>query len=100
MEAPEKDAAICSACRHVSTCTYTKDSLRPVLFCNEHEPYDLRPARAGGTGNMSAAAVAKHTEANKGNPAKHLGLCQNCENRETCTFQKPESGMWHCSEYQ
>jgi hypothetical protein len=28
-----------------------------------------------------------------------LGLCSTCENSETCTFQKPEGGVWHCEEY-
>jgi hypothetical protein len=23
----------------------------------------------------------------------------NCETRETCTYSKPEEGIWHCEEY-
>jgi hypothetical protein len=30
---------------------------------------------------------------------KYTGLCSTCENSETCTFQKPEGGVWHCEEY-
>jgi NADH-quinone oxidoreductase subunit E len=30
---------------------------------------------------------------------KYKGLCLNCANRETCTFPKPEGGVWHCDEY-
>ena len=27
------------------------------------------------------------------------GLCENCENRETCLLPKAEGGIWHCEEY-
>jgi len=28
-----------------------------------------------------------------------LGLCVNCEDRETCVYPKPDGGVWHCEEY-
>jgi hypothetical protein len=28
------------------------------------------------------------------------GLCINCDVRNTCTFPKPEGGVWFCEEYQ
>jgi hypothetical protein len=28
------------------------------------------------------------------------GLCMNCDVRDTCTFTKPEGGVWFCEEYQ
>lgn len=27
------------------------------------------------------------------------GLCTNCVHRFTCTFRRPESGVWNCGEY-
>ena len=27
------------------------------------------------------------------------GLCVICDDRFICTFQRPESGVWHCQEY-
>ncbi|MCK4679076.1 MAG: NAD(P)H-dependent oxidoreductase subunit E [Bacteroidales bacterium] len=27
------------------------------------------------------------------------GICVNCENRHTCSFIKPEGGVWYCEEY-
>jgi hypothetical protein len=33
-------------------------------------------------------------------PSIHRGLCINCDVRETCTFPKPEGGVWFCEEYQ
>ena len=29
----------------------------------------------------------------------YRGLCSLCENRTTCTYPKPEGGVWHCEEY-
>jgi hypothetical protein len=29
----------------------------------------------------------------------HLGLCGLCEDRSTCTYPRPEGGVWHCEEY-
>lgn len=33
-------------------------------------------------------------------PSIHRGLCINCDVRDTCTFPKPEGGVWFCEEYQ
>lgn len=32
-------------------------------------------------------------------PQAAQGLCTTCELRESCTFTKPESGVWRCEEY-
>lgn len=28
------------------------------------------------------------------------GLCMNCAHRDTCLLPRPESGVWHCEEYE
>lgn len=28
-----------------------------------------------------------------------IGLCLNCEHRDTCTLPRLEGGVWHCEEY-
>jgi len=28
------------------------------------------------------------------------GLCRTCAKRESCTFPKPEGGVWHCEEFE
>ena len=30
---------------------------------------------------------------------KYKGLCNNCENRETCGNSATAGGVWHCEEY-
>lgn len=33
-------------------------------------------------------------------PTQLKGLCKLCEKRATCTYPKPEGGVWHCAEYE
>ena len=28
------------------------------------------------------------------------GLCRHCGKRSNCIIEKPETGIWHCQEYQ
>jgi len=85
---------LCSVCKDASTCTYRRDPWQPVWHCDEFDcestsvsifpPIDL-PFKSD-TGHISSR--------------KYAGLCVNCENRETCTYPKPEGGVWHCDEYE
>jgi hypothetical protein len=27
------------------------------------------------------------------------GLCVNCSQRFSCTYERPEGGVWHCEDY-
>jgi len=44
----------------------------------------------------SGAGLARQQHNNCG---PFLGLCVNCEDRETCIYPKPEGGVWRCEEY-
>ena len=92
---------LCLSCAYASGCTYPRDPERPILQCDEcdagdfhtltvcPEPFPteivtLLPARS--------LSVQQKTESVK-------GLCGLCEDRSTCTYPKPEGGVWHCEEY-
>lgn len=87
---------LCLNCRHAAACTYPKGSKQPVLQCEEYECV------------MAAVAAGRQARPKtraRGNPVPGLasnikGLCANCTNFDSCTFLKPESGVWHCEEYQ
>ena len=88
-------SGLCVNCRHHETCGFSRDPNNPVLFCEEYEI----PV-------IPAMRIAEETDiTRKGSPATekdlqtYRGLCVNCEHRETCTYPKPEGGIWHCEEY-
>jgi len=33
-------------------------------------------------------------------PTEAAGLCRNCARLSTCTYPRPEGGVWHCNEYE
>ncbi|MBX3393880.1 MAG: hypothetical protein KF841_00790 [Phycisphaerae bacterium] len=86
---------------------YTSGIARPPA---QWEP-DLTAARTGWTEedgaalqmpgmivDQNAATVSLEVEQpTRATSAK--GLCATCELRETCTFPRPESGVWRCEEY-
>ncbi|HPQ44248.1 MAG TPA: hypothetical protein PKZ42_08460 [Syntrophales bacterium] len=94
----KNNEGICSNCKFVSECQY---SLNGVQFCEE---YKLDNPSGNfevpiGISDGSADPKIDIKFANQF-PEKVLGLCSNCRHRETCGFTKPESGVWHCEEYE
>jgi hypothetical protein len=90
--APERKEyqGLCTSCRNAAGCTYPRDSDRAVVQCEEFEGYEPLQRRA-----PSQTSAAKPEDS-----GKYKGLCVNCENRQHCTFPKPEGGVLHCEEYE
>ncbi len=86
---------LCLSCMHQG-CIYQKDSDRSVWQCEEYGGYE-NPSRIV-TRKHIRSLVQKQVSVN--NDSNHYkGLCVTCAYRETCTYQKPEGGVWHCEEY-
>jgi len=83
---------ICSTCKHVSTCALRRDSRKPLFYCEEFEIEVTPPGRAVIGDKEPHVAEAEDSTTS-------IGLCIDCENARTCTFRKPEGGVWHCEEY-
>ncbi len=93
---------LCSSCKSASTCTYTKDPMRPVLQCEEFDGYEPRSVGIISRDSLPLNELANPpliSSAEEKDSGKYKGLCSICEDRETCTFLKPEGGVWHCEEY-
>jgi hypothetical protein len=84
---------ICATCKHEPGCIYLADSDGMVLQCEEFEmafpepvatPIRTEPRRPSVNGDRSQRLA---------------GLCQNCDNRDSCIYPKPEGGVWLCEEY-
>jgi hypothetical protein len=93
---------LCSTCKFSSQCIFRNESSDSIHFCEEYEQAEASQdiGRKKATGVMNTPAG--HTGNNPGNLAGKtvLGLCSNCIHRETCSFPRPASGVWHCEEYQ
>jgi hypothetical protein len=86
---------LCSTCRHAPSCTFPRDPEKPAFYCEEFE-IESAPSkkRAGVKAPQPTASFVGVKES-----ARLIGLCSDCEGRQTCVFPKPEGGVWHCEEY-
>jgi hypothetical protein len=88
----ESNVGICATCKNSPSCLYLKNAKEAVYHCEEFDNFE--PAREMKT-SIKTATVE---------PAAQLsnlkGLCLNCAKSGACSFTKPESGVWHCDEYE
>ena len=83
---------ICSTCKHQNGCVYLSKTTEPIFHCNEFETVEAEPVKT--------AVQEPQTEEKQTDTQTFKGLCVNCANRHTCKIHKPESGIWHCEEYE
>lgn len=94
---PAAYRGLCSTCKHASECTFPRDPNRPVMQCEEFEGILYAPEETRRAQPLSFGGKAPKTDEEE--PTQLKGLCKLCENRSTCTYPKPEGGVWHCVEY-
>jgi hypothetical protein len=87
---------LCATCASAPTCMYAREPERPVLECEEFAGFEV-PAIKPASRRMALAAQTEPVEETDELIAR--GLCGNCENRASCTFSRPEGGIWQCEEY-
>jgi len=87
---------LCSTCKNAPHCTFPRDPQKPVFQCERFESEEPSPMRAAA--RDESAASRSHATQGSGS-TRFLGLCSNCEKRETCRLPKPEGGVWDCEEY-
>lgn len=93
----EVTQGLCSTCNNSASCYYhLRNGKRIVYFCELFDDYEPTLKFENFSSRNKSSREFKTEEANK---VKFTGLCMNCENRNTCTYPKPESGVWHCEEY-
>ncbi|OGC81550.1 MAG: hypothetical protein A2W07_09500 [candidate division Zixibacteria bacterium RBG_16_43_9] len=88
---------LCLTCQNASTCIYPRNLDQPVLQCEEFDCYETPMERTTVDKILAIARTQAESRPEKMNSLK--GLCINCENRATCIFPKPETGVWRCEEY-
>lgn len=85
---------LCMNCANSLDCALVskKRASLGVRFCEEYETVQLAAADPS-TGRASQGSI----------PRAHsgmLGLCGNCDHYPGCAYPKPETGVWHCEDYQ
>ena len=89
-EGPNK-RVLCPTCLYVDGCVLFSNGERPAWHCEEFV--------SAGAPDRSPAGPPASATTSPPEERKHLGLCVNCDDRETCTFPRPEGGVWRCNEY-
>lgn len=90
---------ICSTCSQASRCAFSPKDGRVVLNCGEFTPVEPRQGSDTRSVRSTSAPRPRITPTEPRRREKVMGLCASCEGRETCTFPKPEGGVWRCEEY-
>ena len=89
---------LCSTCRNAVGCAYLQQAESPVLQCEEFDGYQP-PRRSAGVPGARSASPPLGSDAGEEDASDYRGLCSDCEDRRTCTFPRPEGGVWRCEEY-
>jgi len=85
---------LCTTCVNALVCTFPRSVDRPVMQCDEFEgAVDVKPRPA-------AEAPRRSERFSVANREWFPGLCMTCEKRATCTFPKPEGGVFNCEEFE
>jgi len=87
---------ICSTCQHKPYCTNARNASGSIIYCEEFElEYPATPESQG-----KVRQISQRYSYEKQEPNGLIGLCSDCRGWRSCTFPKPEGGIWHCEEYE
>jgi len=93
---------LCPTCKSSPYCTFPVPPTESVFQCEEFEGAHINPVNLKRNPHeVSFPSIPLQTWPGPVERVhnKYTGLCSTCESSETCTFQKPEGGVWHCEEY-
>ncbi|NNE09590.1 MAG: hypothetical protein HKN20_13605 [Gemmatimonadetes bacterium] len=93
----EVRSGLCSTCTQAAVCTFPREFDRPIMFCDEFEGEKKPPVHVV---RQSAATVEVAEFVAAEAAVMPRGLCRTCDHQETCTFPRPESGVWFCEEFE
>lgn len=83
---------LCFTCNNAPDCCLIGNIDQPVFFCEEFNIYQQTQAKPLDNITLQAVNSQGIFSPEVKESTKYQGLCVNCENREICIFQKPESG--------
>jgi hypothetical protein len=86
---------ICGVCALCGDCEEMSRSTSPVMECEQ-----FRPDPAQVCEMVNRAVSSRMSDVLGPGSNNHMGLCENCDHREDCTFPSREGGIWYCEEYE
>ncbi len=84
--------SICITCNLAPNCIHLIEN--PSLMIWDCENFDNYVEPTAPT-----YAASPDVEAGFEDYGGRAGLCVNCAERQTCSYPRPEGGVWHCAEY-
>ncbi|UCD62750.1 MAG: hypothetical protein JSW34_08260 [Candidatus Zixiibacteriota bacterium] len=88
-------AGLCLTCNNADTCVHRVRRGADAIYCEMFDDYvshNGEGAKEAASAVVMVKAVAQATDLK--------GLCLNCIHRDLCRLSKPETGVWHCEEYE
>lgn len=98
--AREEYLGICSTCNYAPDCAHRLRNPGLAVWDCENYGDSVRIDGAEINGGLSEVVPLRpKSRRPEFDAIEYKGLCENCENRDECTYPKPEGGVWHCEEY-
>lgn len=88
--------SVCSSCDYFQNCSYVKNNVSPLYFCEEFSNYIYNKEKIEKENKNKLISLY---ELGNIENRQLKGLCMNCENNKKCKNYKPDIGIWHCEEY-
>jgi hypothetical protein len=85
---------LCATCVNDAVCTFPRSMQRPVVSCDEFEGIVTQKVshRSPSPGEAERFVAA--------NREWYPGLCMTCNKQESCTYPRPEGGVFNCDEFE
>ena len=94
-----EDRGLCSTCDNGPRCAFKATRKKPAWHCEEFRCDGTSPVKNAGTPPYGGSPSIQSRAIKVEDSTQFIGLCSDCEDRESCVFPKPEGGIWHCEEY-
>ena len=95
----KKYQGLCSCCKFALVCTFNRNPGHNVLQCEEFDGIVYAPDQRNKLKNILPLKFTINPIPLRTPSQYFMGLCTTCEERTTCTYPKPEGGVWHCEEF-
>ena len=90
MEPFKTNQGICSTCNHLGDCEHYRCSDQPIWFCEDFDNTIQVKSDPSDKAVTSPPPIIENG---------YMGLCVNCDHRESCINAQKPGGVWHCEEY-